>query len=495
MEENSLYSLKENYGMFINGKECPSISGDTMDIINPATSEKVSTLAIGNISDVNKAVEAAQQAFPKWSKSSPAERRNILLKIASRVEENQERLAFLETLTNGKPIRESSMIDVPAVVEVFRYFASVINTHSDEVTFLNNDIMSISYREPLGVVGQIIPWNFPLTLAAWKLAPAIASGNCTVLKPSEITSATILELMALVADIIPPGVVNIVTGTGDSVGQAILEHPDIQKLAFTGSTRVGYKVAESAAKRLIPATLELGGKSANIIFEDANWDKALEGAIFGILFNQGECCVAGSRLLIQKSIYQKFLDQLKDKFENIKIGNPLNPETQIGSLVSETQLNRVMGYIKLAKEEGGTILTGGYRVTTEGLEKGFFVAPTIITDILNTKRACQEEIFGPVIIVTPFETEEEAIELANESEYGLAGAVWSQNINRAIRVSRAIQSGVLWINNYMDFQPQVAFGGYKKSGLGRENHKMLLDAYSRIKSIVINMNENPMGLY
>jgi len=360
---------------------------------------------------------------------------------------------------------------------------------------IDKDTMSIILREPIGVVGQIIPWNFPLLMAAWKLAPAIAAGDTGVIKPSSFTSLTILELAKILEKVLPPGVVNVVTGLGSTTGNYLLEHPDLRKLAFTGSTEVGYIIADAAAKKLIPSTLELGGKSANIFFPDCPWEKAIEGVAMGILLNQGQVCCAGSRAFVHEDIYDKFLAEIIKTFEKVKVGFPWEKDTVMGPLVSEAQLNKVLGYIEVGKKEGAKIVTGGYRITENGLDKGFFVKPTIFTNVNNKMRIAQEEIFGPVLCVIKFKDEDEVIKMTNDTEYGLAGAVWTKDINRALRVSKSIEAGRIWINNYNNLPAHTPFGGYKKSGIGRETHKMILEHYTQKKNIYINLSESKTGLY
>lgn len=387
------------------------------------------------------------------------------------------------------------MIDIPGAIDHFRYFAGVIRSQSDEATMLDENTLSIVLSEPLGVVGQVIPWNFPLLMAAWKIAPAIAAGNTVVIKPSEMTPVTIMELAKIFARVLPAGVVNIVTGLGATAGQALLDHPDVRKLAFTGSTRVGEIVAAAAAKKIIPATLELGGKSANIVFPDANMDRAVEGAALAILWNQGQVCESGARLFVHRSVYQDFLSRLMKHFTHVRVGNPLDEKTQMGAQISETQMNRILGYIAIAKEEGATILTGGKRLQGEKYDNGYFIEPTILVDVRNDMRVAYEEIFGPVLCVIPFDDEAEVIRLANDSEYGLAGGVWTQDINRALRVSRAIETGRIWVNTYHEIPAHAPFGGYKRSGLGRETHKSILDAYTQKKNIYISLAEQPFNLF
>lgn len=479
----------ESYKMLIRGEWVTSTSQKTTKTYSPATGELLSEYQSGSAEDVDRAVTAARKAFKTWSKTSPAERQALLLKIADRLEQEQERFAWIESLDNGKPLNESKNIDLPASIDHFRYFAGVIRSHTDESAVLDENTISLVIREPIGVVGQIIPWNFPLLMAAWKLAPAIAAGDTVVINPATLTSLSLLELGRILNEILPAGVINIVTGRGSVVGQAILEHQDIDKLAFTGSTNVGYTVAEAAAKKMVPATLELGGKSANIVFPDANMKKAVKYSALAILMNQGQACESGSRLFLHKDIHDDFLKALKTEFESIRVGDPLDPNTQMGTQVSQDQMDTILGYVELAKKEGATVLTGGERITGEGYDDGFFVRPTIIINATNQMRVAREEIFGPVLCVIPFDNEDEVIEMANDSEYGLGGGVWTQDINRALRVAKAVRTGRMWVNTYHELPAHAPFGGYKKSGLGRETHKMMLDAYSQVKNIFISMKE------
>ncbi|GGP72037.1 aldehyde dehydrogenase family protein [Shewanella algicola] len=489
------YMPQDEYGLFIGGQWVNGSSSNTYESINPATGKVFTQITLANSVDVDKAVDAAQKAFLEWKNTSTIERQNILLKIADKIQEKKDFFSSLEAMETGKPIRETSSIDIPLAIDHFRYFAGVIRSHSDEAVMINDETMSLVLSEPLGVVGQVIPWNYPLLMAAWKIAPAIAAGNTVVIKPSEMTSSTLLELCKIFEQTLPAGVVNVITGTGQDAGQSLLDHPGINKLAFTGSTNVGYAVAKAAANKLIPVTLELGGKSANIIFEDANWERALDGAALSILLNQGQVCESGARLFVQDTIFERFVGELKSKFEAVKVGDPMDPATQMGTQVSKTQMDRILGYIELAREEGATILTGGKQIIDRNLENGCFIEPTIVIDANNSMRVSQEEIFGPVVIVIPFSTEDEVISAANESEYGLAGGVWTQDINRALRVARGVETGRMWVNTYHELPAHAPFGGYKKSGIGRETHKSIMDAYTQKKNILISLNEKPMGMY
>jgi aldehyde dehydrogenase (NAD+) len=489
------YELKKSYGLYIDGKWSPASDGGTFTAKNPATGEILATCAEATAADVDRAVEAAWAAYPGWKAMGCADRAALLMKIADIIDENAQTLAEIETKDNGKPIRETLAIDVPYSSDHFRYYASAIRTEQGTATILDGNMMSLVLREPLGVVGQIVPWNFPFLMAAWKLAPALAAGNCIVFKPSSATPLSVLALMDLIGDLLPAGVVNVLTGAGSKSGQYILDHPNLRKLAFTGSTEVGVSVAKAAADKLIPATLELGGKSANIYFDDCKWDMALDGLQLGILFNQGQVCCAGSRVFVQEGIYDKFVAAAVDAFGKINVGNPLNPETQMGSQINEAQVKKILSYIDIAKKEGATIACGGERYTEGECAKGCFMKPTLITNVTNDMRVAQEEIFGPVAVVIKFKTEEEVIAMANDSTYGLGGAVWTRDINRAMRVAGAIETGRMWVNTYNQIPAGAPFGGYKRSGIGRENDLSILDSYSQKKNIMINLNETPSGFY
>ena len=487
--------LKEQYGLYINGQWVPASDGATFETHSPATGEHLANCAEATREDVDAAVQAAWAAFPAWKAVEPAKRSEILLKIADRIDENAELLATVESMDNGKPIRETMAIDVPYSSDHFRYFAGAIRTEEGSAKVLDGNFLSLVLQEPIGVVGQIVPWNFPLLMAAWKLAPALAAGDCVVLKSSSATPLSALVLMELIGDLLPAGVVNVITGKGSKSGQYMLEHPGFRKLAFTGSTEVGLDVGKAAAEKLIPSTLELGGKSANIYFDDCQWDMALDGLQLGILFNQGQVCCAGSRVFVQEGIYDKFVAAAVDAFQKIRVGDPLDPNTQMGSQINEGQLKKIMSYIDIAKQEGATIACGGAPCTEGVCAKGSFMQPTLITNVTNDMRVAQEEIFGPVAVVIKFKTEEEVIAMANDSIYGLGGAVWTRDLNRAIRVSRGIETGRMWVNTYNQIPAGAPFGGYKHSGIGRETHKVILSHYTQQKNIMINLGETPSGFY
>ena len=440
--------LDENYGLFINGEFVKGHSDETLEVKNPATGETLSHITKANEKDVDTAVAAAQEAFESWSLTSKTERANLLRQISNKMMENKEKIATIETLNNGKPIRETSGIDIPYAARHFNYFASVIETHEGSVNDIDKDTMSIIRHEPIGVVGAVVAWNFPMLLASWKIAPAIAAGNTIVIQPSSSTPLSLLEVAKIFQEILPKGVVNVVTGKGSESGNAIFNHEGVNKLSFTGSTNVGYQVAEAGAKRIVPATLELGGKSANIILDDANLDLAVEGIQLGILFNQGEVCSAGSRLLVQEGIYDKLISRLKEAFSNIKIGDPLDEKTQMGSQTSQEQMEKIQSYITYAEQSNAEILTGGKRITNDGLDSGYFLEPTLIAVKDNADKLAQEEIFGPVLTIIKVKDDEEAIKIANDSEYGLAGGVFSQDITRALNIAKAVKTGRIWINTY-----------------------------------------------
>ncbi len=487
--------IDSEYKLYINGQWKNASDNETFTTSCPGNGELLSTCAEATKEDVDKAVEAAWKAFPEWKEVEPIERQEMLLKIADIIDENAEKLALIESLDNGKALRETTAIDLPFASDHFRYFAAAVRTEEGTATKLDKNTLSLIIKEPIGVVGQIVPWNFPFLMAAWKLAPVLASGCCTVFKPSSSTPLSVLEFAKLIDGVLPNGVFNVVTGKGSRSGQYLLDHPDIRKLAFTGSTEVGCNVADAAAKKLIPATLELGGKSANIYFEDCKWDMAMDGLQLGILFNQGQVCCAGSRVFVQESIYDKFVKEAVDAFSKIEVGMPWDINAQMSSQINEAQVNKILTCIENGKKEGATVAVGGNRITDGEFSKGCYVEPTLLTNVTNDMNIAQDEIFGPVAVVMPFETEEEVIDLANDSYYGLGGAVWTRDINRALRVASAIETGRMWINTYNSIPAGAPFGGYKESGIGRETHKMILDHYTQSKNIMINLSESPSGFY
>jgi acyl-CoA reductase-like NAD-dependent aldehyde dehydrogenase len=486
--------LDEHYKLFIDGKWVDSSCGKTFTATNPANGETLATCTNGCAEDVDKAVDAAWAAFPAWKKTSPTERAAMLNKIADLIDANAEHLAMVETCDNGKPIRETMNIDVPLSSDHFRYFASVVRTEEGRAVMIDDQTMSIILREPIGVVGQIIPWNFPLLMAAWKISPALAAGDCVVIKPSIETSLSMLELTKLMAEVLPAGVVNVITGKGSLSGEAMLKHDGFSKLAFTGSTEVGFTVAEAASKRLVPSTLELGGKSANIFFPDAPWEKAIEGLQLGILLNQGQVCCAGSRAFIHEDIYDAFVEEAAKAFSAVKVGLPWEQGTQMGSQINERQLEKILAYVQVGKDEGARVVVGGERINGN-LSKGAFMRPTLLADVTNGMRVAREEIFGPVVCAIKFKDEDEVVAMANDNEYGLGGAVWTKDINRAMRVARGVETGRMWVNTYNILPAHAPFGGYKKSGIGRENHSMMLDHYTQNKNIFISLSEDKIGLY
>lgn len=488
-------NLQEKYDLYIGGQWVPASNGATLAAHNPANGQKLALIADATEGDVDAAVKAAQKAFESWKHSSPIERQDLLLKIADIIEANLELLATVETMDNGKPIRETMAADIPLAADHFRYFAGAIRNEEGSSKMLDENTLNIILPEPIGVVGQIIPWNFPFLMAAWKLAPALAAGCTVVLKPSSHTSLSVLELMRLIGDVVPAGVINIITGSGSKAGEYMLHHPGFKKLAFTGSTAVGQNVYEAACSLMIPATLELGGKSANIFFEDCDWDLAMDGVQLGILFNQGQVCSAGSRVFVQDTIYDRFVENLAEIFNRVKVGDPMDPNTQLGSLIYEEQLKKVLNYVEIGKKEGARLVCGGVRDTEGSNANGFFVRPTIFTDVTNDMRIAQEEIFGPVVVIQKFHDEEEVIKLANDSIYGLGGGVFTRDLNRAIRVARGVETGRMWVNTYNSFPAGAPFGGYKQSGIGRETHKIIMEHYTQMKNIFINLNENPSGMY
>lgn len=488
-------NIQDKYQLFINGQWKDASDDSVFKTTCPANGELLAECAQATKEDVDEAVDVAWKAFKLWKKTTSNERATILNKIADIIDANAEHLAMVESLDNGKPIRETMSIDIPLAAQHFRYFAGCIMAEEGSANMLGDKILSLILREPIGVVGQIVPWNFPFLMGAWKLAPVLASGCCTVFKPSSTTSLSILELAKLIQDVIPAGVFNVITGSGSKSGQYILDHPCFSKLAFTGSTDIGLSVARAAADKIIPATLELGGKSANIFFNDCKWDMAMDGVQLGILFNQGQVCIAGSRVFVQEDIYDKFVEEAVRRFNTVKVGMPWDKDTQMGAQVNESQVKKVLKCIELGKAEGAIVACGGERITDGDMSKGCFLRPTLLVNVTNNMRVAQEEIFGPVAVVIKFKDEADVIDMANDSIFGLGGAVWTRDINRAIRVARSIDTGRVWVNTYNAIPEGAPFGGYKQSGIGRETHKVILDHYTQMKNIMINLSEEPSGFY
>jgi aldehyde dehydrogenase len=492
--------FKEQYENFIGGEWVAPKSGEYFDNISPVDGKVFTKVARSNEADIELALEAAHEAAPDWGNASAATRSNILLKIADRMEENLDLLARAETWDNGKPIRETTLADIPLAIDHFRYFAAAIRTEEGDATELDSNTLSVNIKEPLGVVAQIIPWNFPILMATWKMAPALAAGNCTIVKPAEQTPASILVLMELIGDLIPPGVLNVVNGFGVEAGKPLATSPRIAKVAFTGETTTGRLIMQYASQNLIPVTLELGGKSPNIFFksvmdaDDEFFDKCLEGAALFAL-NQGEVCTCPSRILVQEDIADAFLERVVERTKKIKMGHPLDPETMMGAQASEDQWEKIKNYIQIGKDEGAEVLCGGdVHVQEAGLEKGFYIQPTLLKGH-NKMRVFQEEIFGPVASVTTFKDDDEAIAIANDTLYGLGAGVWTRDAHQLYRIPRAIQAGRVWVNCYHNYPAHAPFGGYKKSGFGRENHKMMLDHYRQNKNMLISYDKKAMGFF
>lgn len=492
--------FKEKYGNFIGGKFVEPVKGNYFDNVSPIDGKVFTKAARSTQEDINLALDAAHKAFPTWSKTSATERSNMLLKIAQVMEDNLEYLATLETIDNGKPIREARAADIPYCIDHFRYFAGVIRADEGSISEHDQHTVSIVLHEPVGVVGEIIPWNFPMLMLAWKIGPALAAGCTVIVKPAEQTPTSVMCLMELIGDILPAGVLNIVTGFGNEAGQALATSERIAKISFTGSTETGRKVYHNAAENIIPVTMELGGKSPNIFFpsvadhDDAFFSKAIEGALMFAL-NQGEICTTPSRILVHESIAELFIEKMVARIKKIKSGNPLNPETMIGSQVSKAQFDKIMSYINIGKEEGAEVLAGGDAGNYEGeLENGYYIQPTILKGN-NKMRVFQEEIFGPVVALTTFSSTEEAIEIANDTIYGLGAGVWSRDAHELFQVPRAIQAGRVWVNQYNTYPAHAPFGGVKQSGFGRENHKMALDHYRQVKNMLISYDKEPVGFF
>jgi len=499
-QEGSKVSFKSRYGNYIGGEWVAPVKGEYFENISPVTGRPFCEIPRSSAEDIEKALDAAHAARAAWGRTSPTERANILNKIADRMEQNLEKLAVAETWDNGKPVRETLAADLPLAIDHFRYFAGCIRGSEGTIAQIDDTTVAYHFPEPLGVIAQIIPWNFPLLMAAWKLAPALAAGNCVVLKPAEQTPATILLWAELVGDLLPPGVVNIVNGFGFEAGKPLASSPRVAKVAFTGETTTGRLIMQYASENLIPVTLELGGKSPNVFFEDIFAqnddfaDKALEGfAMFAL--NQGEVCTCPSRALVGEKIYGQFLERAIERTKRIKQGNPLDPTTMLGAQASSDQLEKILSYIDIGKKEGAKCLLGGERVRLGGdLDNGYYVAPTIFEGT-NRMRIFQEEIFGPVVSVTSFKDEAEALAIANDTLYGLGAGVWTRDINTAYRMGRAIQAGRVWTNCYHLYPAHAAFGGYKQSGIGRETHRMMLGHYQQTKNLLVSYDPNPMGFF
>ena len=494
------HAFKAKYDNFIGGKFVAPVEGQYFDVITPITGKPYTKAARSTAADIELALDAAHAATAKWAATPAAERANILLKIADRIDANLELLAYAETVDNGKAIRETLNADIPLSSDHFRYFAGCLRAQEGSLSEIDGNTIAYHFHEPLGVVGQIIPWNFPILMAAWKLAPALGAGNCVVLKPAESTPVSILVLAELIADLLPAGVLNIVNGYGREAGMPLATSKRIQKIAFTGSTATGRVIAQAAATNLIPATLELGGKSPNIFFEDvasaddAFFDKAVEGLVL-FAFNQGEVCTCPSRALIQESIYDKFMDRALKRVAAIKQGSPLDTDSMMGAQASAMQMDKILSYLEVGKQEGAQVLIGGGRAQLGGdLAGGYYIQPTLFKGN-NQMRVFREEIFGPVLAVTTFKDEAEALQIANDTPYGLGAGVWSRDGSRAYRMGRAIQAGRVWTNCYHAYPAGAAFGGYKESGIGRETHKAILDHYQQTKNLLVSYSPNALGFF
>ena len=499
-QDGSLVTFKSRYENFIGGQWVPPVNGNYFENPTPITGKTFCEIPASTAEDIEVALDAAHAAAPAWGKTSPAERAVVLNKIADRIEENLEMLAVAETWDNGKAVRECLNADLPLAADHFRYFASAIRAQEGGLSQIDDDTVAYHFHEPLGVVGQIIPWNFPILMATWKLAPALAAGNCVVLKPAEQTPASILVLAELIGDLLPPGTLNIVNGFGVEAGKPLASNKRIKKIAFTGETTTGRLIMQYASQNIIPVTLELGGKSPNIFFDDvmasddAYWDKVQEGFTMFAL-NQGEVCTCPSRALVQESIADPFLDAVAERTKKIVQGNPLDTDTMMGAQASNDQLEKILSYLDIGKQEGAEVLTGGARADLGGdLSGGYYVQPTIFKGT-NKMRIFQEEIFGPVVSVATFDDYDDAIRTANDTLYGLGAGVWSRNGNAAYRAGRDIQAGRVWVNNYHAYPAHAAFGGYKASGIGRENHLMMLDHYQQTKNLLVSYSENAQGFF
>ena len=493
-------AIRPQYDNFIGGKWVPPVRGQYFDNLSPVNGKVICTVARSTAEDIELALDAAHAAKDAWGRTSYAERAGILNKIADRMQDKLALLAMVETIDNGKPIRETTHADMPLAIDHFRYFAGCIRAQEGGLTQIDDDTVAYHFHEPLGVVGQIIPWNFPILMAVWKLAPALAAGNCVVLKPAEQTPMSIMVLMDIIADLLPPGVLNVVNGFGIEAGKPLAQNKRIAKIAFTGETTTGRLIMQYASENIIPCTLELGGKSPNIFFadvmaeDDEFFDKALEGFTMFAL-NQGEVCTCPSRALVHESIYDRFMERAIARVGKIVQGNPLDPNTMIGAQASNDQLEKIMSYMDIGRQEGAKTLIGGERAMHGGdLEGGYYVQPTVLEGH-NRMRIFQEEIFGPVLSVTRFKDDADALALANDTLYGLGAGVWTRDATRAYRFGRGIQAGRVWTNCYHLYPAGAAFGGYKQSGIGRENHRMMLDHYQQTKNMLVSYNPKAMGFF
>jgi aldehyde dehydrogenase len=509
LEHQALYDLtklgienpfKPRYDNFIGGEFVPPVLGQYFPNVSPVIGQPFTEVARSTAEDIERALDAAHAAAEAWGRTTPAERAAILNKIADRMEAKLSVLALAETIDNGKPIRETTAADIPLAIDHLRYFAAAIRAQEGGLSQIDNDTVAYHFLEPLGVVGQIIPWNFPILMAIWKLAPALAAGNCVVLKPAEQTPASIMVWIEMVADLLPPGVLNIVQGFGLEAGKPLASNRRIAKIAFTGETTTGRLIMQYAAQNLIPVTLELGGKSPNVFFadvaseDDAFFDKAIEGFVMFAL-NQGEVCTCPSRALIHESIYDKFMERALKRVAAITQGNPLDPNTMVGAQASSEQLEKILSYFDIGRQEGAKVVVGGKRNVLDGAFKdGYYIEPTIFEG-KNNMRVFQEEIFGPVVSVTTFKDEAEALAIANDTLYGLGAGVWSRDINTAYRMGRGIKAGRVWTNCYHLYPAHAAFGGYKQSGVGRENHKMMLNHYQQTKNLLVSYSPNKLGFF
>jgi aldehyde dehydrogenase len=498
--EGSVVSFKPRYGNFIGGEWVAPVKGEYFQNVSPVTGQPFCEIPRSSAEDIELALDAAHKAKAAWAKTSVTERSNILLKIADRLEANLEALAVAETWDNGKAVRETLAADVPLCVDHFRYYAGCIRAQEGSIGEIDANTVAYHFHEPLGVVGQIIPWNFPLLMAAWKLAPALVAGNCVILKPAEQTPASILILAEIIGDLLPAGVLNIVNGYGSEAGQALATSKRIAKIAFTGSTPVGAHILKCAAENIIPSTVELGGKSPNIYFEDvmnhedSYLSKCVEGTVLAF-FNQGEVCTCPSRLLVQEGIYDDFVSRVIERTRQIKRGNPLDTDTMVGAQASREQFDKIMSYFEIGRSEGAEVLIGGGAESLQGaLNSGYYIQPTLLRGN-NQMRVFQEEIFGPVVSVTTFKDEAEALAIANDTEFGLGAGVWTRDMNLAFRMGRGIEAGRVWTNCYHAYPAHAAFGGYKKSGVGRETHKMMLNHYQQTKNLLVSYDVNPLGFF